>query len=56
MGEHLPDGFSARPARSQKEIAEHCEAKVSMLSDAPILSILTTPGKGSTVRVLQDVA
>jgi len=35
MGEHLPDGFSARPARSQKEIAEHCEAKVSMLSDAP---------------------
>jgi len=43
MGEHLPDGFSSRPVRfSQKEIAEHCEAKVSMLSDGFIPYILTT--------------
>jgi len=47
MGEHLPDGFCPRPARSQKEIAEHCEAKVSMLSDAFIPYILTTRAKGA---------
>ena len=47
MGEHLPDGFSARLARSQKEIAEHCEAKVSMLSDAFIPYILTIRANGA---------
>jgi hypothetical protein len=48
MMEHLLGGFPNRPVLfSQEAIAERCDAKVAMLSDAVLLSAVLHPKKSA---------